>query len=64
MEARCISPSLEQSRCLYIFPLCSSKAGFVKSDAFDKSLLDPGSSSPALEGVDRRCIGSSGGRTS
>ena len=45
------------------FPFHSSKAGLVESDAFDKVLLGPGSSSLASEAVVHRSSCSSGGRT-
>ena len=38
--------------------------GLVQSDAFNKSLLGPGSSSLASEGVVFRSVGSFGGKTS
>ena len=50
-KLRCFSEFLEWPRCLCISLLRSSKTGLVESDAYDKSLLVPGTSSLALEGV-------------
>ena len=45
-------------------PLHTSETSLVESDDFDESLLGPGCSSLASEGVVRGSTGLSGGRTS
>ena len=64
LGTRCFSTPLELSYSLRVYPLCSSKTSLVKSDAFEKSLLGPGSSSLASKGVAHRSVGFSGGRIS
>ena len=47
-----------------VSPIHSSQTGLVESEAFDKYLLGPGSSSHTTEGVICRSVGSFGEKTS
>ena len=64
MEARCFPVSLEQCQWRHVSPLYSFKICLVESDAFSKSLLVPGGSSLASDGVLHGPSCSSGGRPS